>query len=144
VGLIDVAMPAWEGVSTVCDQANATMKAIASAPTEKTSLRIVGSFVGEFDAVKVHASCFRSLPSRAKNGVVARFVGFAGSRSTKRLHEFARKASVDHPNTGENHDCQRILSAQKDSIRYLNQPAWRQVTAWRHKQTLLDRFSFGG
>ena len=117
-------MPAWEDVSTVCDQANATMKAIARAPIEKTSLRIVGSFIGEFDAVRVHVSCFRSLPSQAKNGVVAGFVGFAGSRTKKRLHEFARKTSVGHPNAGTNHDCKRTLSAQKDSIGYLNQPRW--------------------
>jgi hypothetical protein len=93
-------MPAWEGVSTVFDQANATMKAIARAPSEKASLRIVGSFVDEFDAGRMHASCFRSLPSQATNGVVAGFVGFAGSRTKKRLHEFGRKGWLT-PNSGD-------------------------------------------
>ena len=54
----------------MCDQANATMKAIAIAPIEKTSFRIVGSFGCKIDAEMLHASCFKSLPSQAKNGVV--------------------------------------------------------------------------
>src|SRR6187399_2540322 len=82
-------------MSTVCDQENATMKAIARAPTEKANLRIVGSFVGEFNKVRMRASCFRSLPSQAKNGVVAGFVGFVGSRTKKRLHELARKTLIN-------------------------------------------------
>jgi hypothetical protein len=70
------------------------MKAIARAPTEKAIFRIVGSFVGKFDAGKMQASCFRNLPSQARNGVVAGFVGFAGIGTKKRLHEPARKISV--------------------------------------------------
>jgi len=100
VGLIDVAMPAWEGVGNVLDHANATMKAIARAPIERASLRIVGSVVGEFDGVSMHASCFRSLPSQARNDVVAEIAGFAGNRPKKPLHEFAREMSASRPKCG--------------------------------------------
>jgi hypothetical protein len=89
--LNDVAVPAWEGASTVCDQANVIIKANAIAPIEKTSLRIVGSFGRKIDVEIVPASCFTGVPSQAKNGVVAGFVGFVGSRAKKRLHQLARR-----------------------------------------------------
>ena len=63
---MDVAVLAWEGASTVCDKANAIMKAKAIAPIEKTSLRIVGSFGCEIDVKIVPASRFKRVPSQAK------------------------------------------------------------------------------
>jgi hypothetical protein len=70
------------------------MKAIAIAPIEEASLCIVSSFGCKIDAQILHVSCFNSVPSQAKNGVVSGFVGFVGSRAKKRLHQLATNRNV--------------------------------------------------
>src|SRR5215207_7704971 len=102
VGLNDVAVLAWEGASTVCDQANATMKAIAIAPIEKTSFRILSSFGCKIDAEILHVSCFKSVPSQAENGVVTGFVGFVESRAKKTVFTNSRGECDLMPATNRN------------------------------------------
>ena len=70
------------------------MKAIAIAPIKQASLRIVSSFGCKIDADVLHGSCFNSVPSQAKNGVVAGLVGFVGSWAKKRLHQLATNRNV--------------------------------------------------
>jgi hypothetical protein len=62
------------------------MKANAIAHIGKTALRIVSSFGCEIDVEILSASCFKSVPSQARNGVVVGFVGFERSREKKPLH----------------------------------------------------------
>jgi hypothetical protein len=83
-------------------------------------LRIVGSFGCKIDTEIVHASCFKSLPSEAKNGVVAGFVGFVGSHAKKRLHQLVRRMGVDHVNAGNQSQLETSFwPGQKDRIWYL-------------------------